>query len=424
MEARNHMSRKMNDIYSGRQLSNLKGCSTSENKLSCYISFGQNYLGPFLYAYISWLYDEIAKEGISKIFFLARDGYLMEKAFRILQDKKHTDMDAKYAYFSRRSIRQALFWNCDSYRQSLQLQFLPKNARYYITMEGILEYWGFSFDESRDIAKEFHLDLKEEFLAGDLYKNTKLEKLFQKLQYKIKENSKQQSKLLSSYFEQIGMREYCAIVDIGWEGRMQQYLELFAENERIPLSCTGYYLGMQATVPVKGKLEGFLYNDAQPKLRKSVLVARGLYEKFFQSSEGSTLSYREENGTIVPVLGKYEYENQPDLCNRIHILQNASLEYLRDAVENNFPVSVALTKPLVHIAKYPSLKDIQLFSFLYNEEDKDGKKDYFLSQKNLFHYSPKELAHDLINSSWKTGFMKSVFKVPFPYYLIYCIIKK
>lgn len=40
-----------------------------------------------------------------------------------------------------------------------------------------------------------------------------------------------------------------------------------------------------------------------------------------------------------------------------------------------------------------------------------------MSQKKLVQYKPRELMHALSNSVWKTGFLKSVFKIPFPYFI-------
>ena len=77
--------------------------------------------------------------------------------------------------------------------------------------------------------------------------------------------------------------------------------------------------------------------------------------------------------------------------------------------------------PLVEFGKSPPLWGVKLFSFFYNV---DGTKQHFVAQKPLWKYRPKELLHDLSNSVWKTGFMKSFLKVPFPYFKIYDILRK
>lgn len=382
-----------------------------------YKAFGKKYLGPFLYAYTSWLYEKIASDGMQKIFFFARDGYLMEKAFQLFVQQKNGNITAQYVYFSRNSIRRTLLWRCGSYHESLKYM----SATRFISLGGILEYYGFSKEEREKIAIEYELKLSEEFQRDALVNNARLEKLYTKLKKRINRKSYEQDVLLKQYIEQIGMSGRCAIVDIGWLGRMQQYVELYFENCNIPLECIGYYIGIQTIVPVKGTVRGFLYDNEQTNLRKSVSCFLGGYEKLFQSREGSTYGYKSKNGKIEIVFSPYEYQEQPEIQENIQAWQDAALDYVQKALEEGLPSNIAMAMPLIHLGKYPRLKDIQLFSFLCND---DGKKDYFVSQKSLIQYRPKELIYALSNSTWKTGFMRSLFKIPLPYYILYCLLRK
>lgn len=78
-------------------------------------------------------------------------------------------------------------------------------------------------------------------------------------------------------------------------------------------------------------------------------------------------------------------------------------------------------KSILKFGQYPSKKDTELFRFFYIDDD---GKQFFTARKKLHQYKLKEFMHDLSNSPWKTGFMKSVFVIPFPYYVIYQDIKK
>lgn len=95
------------------------------------------------------------------------------------------------------------------------------------------------------------------------------------------------------------------------------------------------------------------------------------------------------------------------------------MEYLEPLshTENN----KSLYMPLMKFGMYPTLSQTKIFRFFYTT---DGKKTYFLPQKNVFCYSPKEFFLALSNSMWKTGFMKEAFKIPFPYYWIYKFIRR
>lgn len=60
----------------------------------------------------------------------------------------------------------------------------------------------------------------------------------------IKEKSEQQRKYLMQYLKQINFQGNCAIVDIGWHGSMQYYLEKFCELNDIKVELHGYYVGI------------------------------------------------------------------------------------------------------------------------------------------------------------------------------------
>ena len=70
-----------------------------------YYEFGREYFGPFLLGFTRWLHSEIKKQEIQKVFFFARDGWMMERAFRLIVK---SNIEEGYVYFSRKSIRQAL----------------------------------------------------------------------------------------------------------------------------------------------------------------------------------------------------------------------------------------------------------------------------------------------------------------------------
>ena len=149
----------------------------------------------------------------------------------------------------------------------------------------------------------------------------------------------------------------------------------------------------------------------------------GVLEKLFQSTEGSTYGYTEREDRIIPVCNTYEYFDKVDCVRCIREWQKGAINFIKKIKNNNIDISnnIELAMPLIKFGKYPSLKDVELFSFFYNT---DGIKEYYVSQKGLLEYKPKELLRALSNSVWKTGFMKSVFKIPFPYFYIYSWIRR
>lgn len=399
-----------------KQLKQLTNNFEIKNK-SAYYQFGWRYFGPFLYGFSLWLNEQLQKKDIHKVFFFSRDGYMMKKAFELLEFDRMYEME--YVYFSRKSLRQALLYKTDQYQDSLQYLGWEK----YVTLAKLLEYYGFSKAECIQLTEKYKWDLQKEYDYDNLKKNQEVERIYDVLKPAIVSKSSQQRALMLDYLKQIDMQGQSAIVDIGWQGSMQYCLEQFLSDNDLNAVIHGYYIGISPQYPIAGTCNGYLYNPDEMRLRKSILCFFGIMEKLFQSCEGSTDGYERQNEKIRPVQCAYEYEDEKPLIHAIQEWQTGAVDFIKKI--KKYKVRdldyIQLAMPLIRVGKNPSLKEVNLFSSFYNT---DGVKEYYVSQKGLLQYKPKELMHALSNSVWKTGFMKSVFKIPFPYFCIYRVFRK
>lgn len=390
----------------------LKTCVNSSD----YYKFGAEYFGPFLYGFTHWLYSSVNQKKYSKIFFLSRDGYIMKQAFDIFNTNH---IECEYVYFSRKRLRQALLNKCSDYKDSLR--YLSKE--HYISFGKILEYYGIPAQSHKDISSKYAIELETDFLFSALENNKDIEQVYNDLKVYIDQYSLVQESLLEKYINQIGMVGNCAIVDIGWYGSMQFYLEQFIKLKEIKATISGYYIGIDPNRTITGEAYGYLFDRTRLKLKKQVLCFFGGYEKLFQSLEGSTNGYINSNEKIDIDLAAYEYENDPKSMNHIRDWQAGALGFVKCSLKNQLSITDdrLLALPLIRVGKNPTNKQLALFKFLYNM---DGTKVYYLCQKPIYQYNLTEFIHAFRNSVWKTGFMKSAFKFPFPYYFIYELIKK
>lgn len=65
---------------------------------------GYEVIGPILYYFTQWLHDKIVDNEIEKVFFLSRDGYLLEKAYEDMYGKSD---NIKYLQISSKAVRNA-----------------------------------------------------------------------------------------------------------------------------------------------------------------------------------------------------------------------------------------------------------------------------------------------------------------------------
>lgn len=384
-----------------------------------YHDLGYNTFGPFLYGFTKWLRDRVVANEDKKIFFFSRDGYIMQKAYQLFDEKEPLGIDHNYVYFSRNSLRRGLLWNCKSFEESLQ--YLSKER--FTDISNIASYYGLTREYLSPLLIEIGLGWEQPLLFDSLSDNEKVREVYDHCLDIIKRNSYNQYSTILSYLEQIGIRGKCAIVDIGWNGSMQYYLENIIETSETEARINGYYVGMSQSVPIKGCAEGYIFSKDNLKRRKAITCFFGVFEKFLQSLEGSTDSYKVEGGAIKPILKTYEYEKDEPVVECIKAFQKGALDYVEYALNNNISYSNVedACAELIRFGKKPTYAETQMFRFFYNT---DGEKQYFIPQKPLFKYHPKEFIYDLSNSVWKTGFMKAAFRVPFPYYLIYNLIRK
>ena len=384
-------------------------------KRSEYYDFGFRYFGPFLYGFTRWLSGRLKEEGLQKVYFFARDGYMMQKAFALLEPEWP---DTRYVYFSRKSLRQSLLWRCDGFAESLNYLTYEN----FISVGRLLDYYGFGEAEREQLAAELSLDLTQDLPWATLSENETAKGIYTALRTRIEEKSREQYALLDEYLTSINMEGRVAIVDIGWIGSMQYALETFAKASGRDLTVSGFYVGIRPENPVAGSVDGYLYTADDLRLRKSLLCFFGGLEKLFQSLEGSTDGYRRDGDCVVPVTAPYEYEGDEQVQGCIRAWQQGAMDWLATHASDAPKKDLRdYAKPLLKFGKSPPLWGVKLFSFFYNV---DGTRQFFVAQKPLWRYRPKELVHDLSNSVWKTGFMKSVLKVPFPYFKIYDLLRK
>ena len=108
----------------------------SGEKRSEYYNFGFEYFGPFLYGFTTWLKQRLEEEGLTKVYFFSRDGYMMQKAFDLLAPEFPA---TQYVCFSRKSLRQSLLWKCDGFKASLGYLTYEN----FISVGRLLDYYGF-----------------------------------------------------------------------------------------------------------------------------------------------------------------------------------------------------------------------------------------------------------------------------------------
>lgn len=378
----------------------------NKRKEECY-EFGYSVFGPFLASFTSWLHTKVTETKPSKIFFFSRDGYLMKVCYDILEARKPNHIPTEYINVSRKSLRTPLIWTKQAFERTLDLLSWQR----FISYREVLSFWNIPNEKTSVYADKLDNFIPFEKLKDDVF----LRSVYDANRNDIDDISREQYNSLQLYLAQSGMNGNVVIVDIGWHGSMQYLLEQFFVQSKNDVSVHGLYIGIGQSKKLTGRTDGFIYNSEEDPQRSVVLCFLGVMERLFQSFEGTTIGYKTTGNTAHPILDKFEYNAGDATIETIKAIQTAAVNYVKEGKEGN-------ASELLRFGQKPTLTQLKIFKDFYTIDG--GIKSFLLPQKRFYQYKISEFIHELSKSSWKTGFLKETFRLPFPYYCIYKLLKK
>ena len=206
--------------------------------MSEYREFGYRCLGPLLLGFSQWLEYNVRKEGIDKIYFFSRDGFIMKKAFDALFHDN--SIKTYYLEVSRRSLRVPILWKDFSFDNLLTMLGPSK----LITLRSIFDAVGLNISEYSGLISKYGFNESSFFYRNSIKEESSLMKMYDELSTVIKNNSLKEFSNLKKYIKKNELYGKFAIVDIGWSGGMQRFLETTLKEMDIEAQIFGYYTGI------------------------------------------------------------------------------------------------------------------------------------------------------------------------------------
>lgn len=253
-------------------------------------------LPPIIADFSGWVLRSAAAKGIKRLYFLARDGYVINKTAAIIAEKYGIDIELRYLYCSRISLRNAALSNLgeEAYRYLLEGGFsvTPRVILGRLRLDGeqrenVYRDIGYTDDENTEMGKAAAANFCGRLLKSDVYNGY------------IKSVSESCRENAAAYLEQEGLMSDTpyGIVDSGWTGSMQRMLRILTDRRQV-----GFYFGMYS----RGSSEdGEFYTYLFDKDTSPFLVSKfnnNLFEAVCSAPHGMTEGYKRENGKIIPVL--------------------------------------------------------------------------------------------------------------------------
>lgn len=381
--------------------------------------FGYECFGPILYGFVKWLTKNIKTE---KKFFLARDGYLIQKAYNLYNN---TDED-HYFYASRRSLIIPTLWMVDSLKEMTDKLYIRDS----IKIGNLFRKLGLEKEDYKKILEKYNYEIDRELKYKELFEDITFKKIFEEVKPIIKENSKKEYDLLIKYMKQEKFEGDASIIDIGWNGNMQVAFKniIFSLNKNDEVY--GYYIGILPESKNIGKVKmyGYLFDEkTNYDIYICLKVINSIFESMFLAPHGSVKKFKKDD-TIKPVLYDYEYDEDIE-AEAYRQIQEGALDFIKDFRDSDLKYILNLNKKdaftnMMKFAYYPKLKDAKMFGdFKFLEDD----VIFLAKPKKITKYliKPKQLFKDVYSSGWLIGFMKRLTKINIFYPAIYKIyIKK
>lgn len=387
-----------------------------DKKKNLYNQFGYTYFGPILYGFVQWLHH--VADG-RKIFFFARDGYIVKKVYDTLYPNENTN----YIYLSRRALSVPLLWKHSSWEEFSNYITVTR----FFTLRTFLKRLGLNPEKYEDVINKSKLEIDMVLRKHDFLQNPNLKALYLQIQNDIISNSKNEFNCFATYFKQKQFQGDIVVVDIGWNGSMQRYLVELMDILKIPVKMNGCYFGMRKTLKYT-RVYGYLYDPDRMELEPYISFMQGLFESLFLSQEGSTKRYILDGEKVIPVLNPPEYREVDSEYQAFKAVQEGAIDFCKEYVVSpasqlEFYSAKNYATGLLGFGNYPSLDDVALFG---NFRFYDTNVVWLAKPESLTFYlrHPKCFVKDFSYSVWKAGFMKRCFKVKIFCTGLYTFLKK
>lgn len=260
------------------------------------------------YLFTERLYRRCVANNIRNVYFLSREGELLKKLFDIYVKGMPQKIESHYLYISRKAVIRSTFKSIDLENFSeLRGNFSS------VALRKLMDFIGFSNADIDAVQKTSGVDLDEV-----LYEWWESESFISLLHCDVfracYEKTTNAARLLfRKYLDQNHFYDdnRIAIVDVGWNGTIQNRLERVANEGQ---TIFGYYCGLvsSAGISKENRKDGILFSDIVGYSEDFDIwrYDHTFFERMLTASHASTDGYKDENGTIVPIFKEFSTETE------------------------------------------------------------------------------------------------------------------
>ncbi|MGB4770429.1 MAG: hypothetical protein WBP58_03175 [Chitinophagaceae bacterium] len=293
-----------------------------------------NAIAPLFVPFVSWILRDARQRGIKKLYFLARDGYVLHEIAKIL-GVNYPEIELHYLYGSRRAFYLAgvkhasldeLNWIFPPVVGKTPRQMLKRINADESVIRSAMEKRGLGSQYLEAPLRAADHQLFIELLSDDESRMQLLAK------------AAEQREMVKAYFTQVGLccNDGMGIVDIGWSRFCQHAVNVIIQ----PHQVFGYFFGVfdeRVSISEAGPYAAAFYPEEfySDECNKNLLKHEFLpiLEQFFTlNNQRSTIGFTREESAVVPIFEeKSDTEPYKEIYFDKHLMliREFANEYLR-----------------------------------------------------------------------------------------------
>lgn len=370
---------------------------------------GYDVIGPMCFCFANWLARKAKEAGISNLYFLSRDGWLLKRAFDLLPSAVTAGLTSHYLYSSRRAV-----WFASLKEDIPEAEFyeiLSGASPYLPVKEYLLRIFIDPTDHQDKIqAVGFEDEDHEVITASD---RSKLYQLFDALRPQIVANAAQERRDYLAYLKHCGVLDHSksALVDVGWTGSILKYTRALVKDSGASTELYGYFFGVGANARKKygfkkGKyLHGYLF-DFDDKSHAEIRKYFFIIEKFLSPDAPSLIKMSRSDEDFKPVFAQGQTEASP----RSAVVQEHALNFVKaQADAGSRTETEAFLPKLKKVLTDPDPNTAQLlsqYSYSFDFGYQCLPSSYAKTQSHTYYRRhPLQLFKDYRRAIWKPGYV-------------------
>lgn len=326
-------------------------------------SLGYVIFGPVMLYFIVWLLRYIKEDNISKVLFLAREGYLLEELFKMVYHcsgvaKGNLPVDTMYFLTSRRASSVAAI------AEEADIDALLSTTYKGTVANLLVARFGIQVGDDTD-------ELKQVIALPQDYKMVKA--ILSDYQDTILENAKTERENYSGYLVENGVvsADHIAVVDLGYSGTIQYYISKLLKS-----STTGYYFvtsNDQKANNYRGNVMKGCFGEGEEYLTTSKPVYKYhlVLESILTSPDGQFIGFGRNGDILQPQFGKPGYSQQ--IFDQISQVHQGIRDYFKDVLDQyaDYVLDMPVTEEIIQ----------EYFAMIFQDETllaEDIKKAFFV----------------------------------------------